>query len=732
MEGTSFGKYRLIELLGRGGMGEVWRAFDTATDRVVALKILPSEISNDEVFQQRFRREAHSAARLSNPHLIPIHTYGEIDGRLFVDMQLIHGRDLQAELNNGPLKPERAVSIIDQVAKALHAAHRGGLLHRDVKPSNILLDTDDFAYLFDFGIARATDDLALTAAGDFVGTWHYMAPERFSTSPIDSRSDIYALSCVLYECLTAQHPFPGNTLERQITGHLTSPPPRPSTTNPGLPPGLDTVIAKGMAKHPGDRYDTAVDLARAARNALTTPPTAPQEPPTLMRPAIPEHVHYGARLGNRPPIPMPQAPSRQTGPLHTGSPQSGPQHTAPHSTGPQQTAPHPTGPQQTAPHPTGPQQTAPHPTGPQQTAPHPTGPQQTAPHPTGPQQTAPHPTGPQQTAPHPTGPQHTSPQHVHGPRTVARPLPTPPPTPAREPTPPRAAPPRPSQPWWRRKPVAISAVAVIAVAAAVVGVVVLGKSDSGRDEFQQVTLPFTGLRDPQGLSVDYGGTVYVADTQHNRILALHPGSKTPDVLPFEGLSFPTGVTADPVGSIYVNDAGNKRVLLLRTGATAPITLPFTDLSNPTGLTVDISHTVYVTDTARNRVVALADGSSTQTEVPFTGLNGPTGLVVSGDGTIYVSDGGNNRILMLPTTTKKQVPVPFKGLKQPGGVTLDNQGAVYVTDCGNNRALKLPVGSSEQIELPFTGLNYPWGLSVDNRGNIYVGGRNDQIVELQRK
>ncbi|BDB41926.1 hypothetical protein MKCMC460_36470 [Mycobacterium sp. 20KCMC460] len=657
LEGTSFGKYRLIELLGRGGMGEVWRAFDTATDRVVALKILPSEISNDEVFQQRFRREAHSAARLSSPHLIPIHTYGEIDGRLFVDMQLIQGRDLQTVLNNGPLPPERAVAIIDQVAKALHAAHRNGLLHRDVKPSNILLDADDFAYLFDFGIARATDDLALTAAGDFVGTWHYMAPERFSTKPIDSRSDIYSLSCVLYECLTAQHPFPGNTLERQITGHLTSPPPRPSNTNPALPPGLDTVIAKGMAKHPGDRYDTAVDLARAAREALTAPPAAPPEPPTLMRPAIPEHVHYGARPGNRAPVPMPQAPPRQTGP-HATAPQTGPPRTA--------------------------------------------------------------------------LPQHASPQHVHGPPTLARPLPTLPPTPAREPAPARGSAPTPSRPWWRRKAAALSVAALVAVAATVAGLVVFGRSDSAHDEFQQVTLPFTGLRDPQGLSVDYGGTVYVADTEHNRILALHPGSKTPDQLPFEGLSFPTGVTADPNGSIYVNDAGNKRVLVLRYGASAPITLPFTDLGNPTGLTVDSSRTVYVTDTARNRVVALTDGSNTQTEVPFTGLNGPTGLVVSGNGTIYVSDGGNNRILMLPTDTKKQVPVPFKGLKQPGGVTLDSQGAVYVTDSGNNRALKLPAGSSDQIELPFTGLNYPWGLSVDNRGNIYVGGRNDQILELQRK
>ena len=158
VEGTPFGRYRLEELLGRGGMGEVWRAFDTATDRTVAIKLLPPQLADDDTFVQRFRREAEAAARLNNPHVIPIHTYGEIDGRLYVDMRLIEGRDLQEVLAGGPLEPGRAVRIIEQVAKALHAAHKIGLVHRDVKPSNILLDEDDFAYLIDFGIARGADE----------------------------------------------------------------------------------------------------------------------------------------------------------------------------------------------------------------------------------------------------------------------------------------------------------------------------------------------------------------------------------------------------------------------------------------------------------------------------------------------------------------------------------------------------------------------------------------------
>src|ERR1700744_4346944 len=178
MDGTPFGRYRLVELLGRGGMGEVWRAYDTDTDRIVAIKLLPAFLSDDEEFQQRFRREAHAAARLNNPHVIPIHNYGEIDCQLYVDMRLIEGRDLQTVLADGPLDPARAVRIIEQVAMALHAAHKVGLLHRDIKPSNFLLDDDDFAYLIDFGISRMIDETRITESGNTLGTFAYIAPER--------------------------------------------------------------------------------------------------------------------------------------------------------------------------------------------------------------------------------------------------------------------------------------------------------------------------------------------------------------------------------------------------------------------------------------------------------------------------------------------------------------------------------------------------------------------------
>src|ERR1700731_4089420 len=173
-------------------MGEVWKAFDTATQGVVAVKVLPAQLAADPVFEQRFRREAFTAAALSEPHVVPIHNFGEIDGRLYVDMRLIEGQDLEHALAKGPLDSAGSVEIIEQVASALDAAHRVGLVHRDVKPSNILVAEDDFAYLIDFGIARASGDTQITGTGATVGKWAYMAPERFRTGTADARADVYA------------------------------------------------------------------------------------------------------------------------------------------------------------------------------------------------------------------------------------------------------------------------------------------------------------------------------------------------------------------------------------------------------------------------------------------------------------------------------------------------------------------------------------------------------------
>ncbi|WP_232668337.1 serine/threonine-protein kinase [Pseudonocardia sp. TRM90224] len=282
-EGQQFGPYRIDRLLGRGGMGEVFKAFHVEQGRVVALKLLLTDLSDDETFRRRFLRESKLTARITDPHVIPIHNWGQIDGRLYLDMRFVEGEDLGERLDrDGPLTPADAVHILTQVASALDAAHRADLIHRDVKPSNVLLGTDDtgdgrFAYLVDFGIARVVageTSAALTRAGTTLGSLDYMAPERFLDKPLDGRTDVYSLACMLYECLTDERPFPVDGLAPRLTAHLNSPPPRPSALRPGLPALLDEVVATGMAKDPAARYPSAGALAAAARRAVAMAPAA--------------------------------------------------------------------------------------------------------------------------------------------------------------------------------------------------------------------------------------------------------------------------------------------------------------------------------------------------------------------------------------------------------------------------------------------------------------------------
>jgi serine/threonine protein kinase len=270
--GSRLGHYRLRGLLGEGGFGQVWEAEDTVMDRVVALKLLRSEYSGNNTFRQRLFREARVAGRLHEPHVVPIHHCGEIGGQLYIDMRLIEGTDLQTILaRDGSLSPARAVSIVRQIAAALDAAHASQVIHRDVKPANILLSGDDFACLVDFGIANAAADARLTSSGTTIGTFAYMAPERFSDAHVSHLGDIYALACVLYECLTGSLPYATGDLPALMHAHLYAPIPRPSQRRPEIPVGFDDVIARGMAKKPEDRYASAGELAAAARNALRPP-----------------------------------------------------------------------------------------------------------------------------------------------------------------------------------------------------------------------------------------------------------------------------------------------------------------------------------------------------------------------------------------------------------------------------------------------------------------------------
>ena len=338
-EGSEFGPYRLRRLVGRGGMGDVYEAEDTVRERIVALKLMSPTLSSDPVFRSRMQREARTAGRLQEPHVVPIHDFGEIDGQLYVDMRLIDGVDVATMLSRyGPLSPPRAVAIVRQIGSALDAAHAAGVLHRDVKPENILVSADDFAYLVDFGIASATSDVKLTQFGTTVGTFKYMAPERFTDSDVTYWADIYALTCVLYECLTGSPPYRGDQVS-VMSAHLHQAIPRPSAVRPEIPVAFDRVIARGMAKDPADRYATCGDLSAAAYAALATP-DQDRATDILQRSQL---AGLPAAFADQPPGGFAPVPSA----MATHTPPQGPGWAAPSATGP------PAGPGGPVPQPTG-------------------------------------------------------------------------------------------------------------------------------------------------------------------------------------------------------------------------------------------------------------------------------------------------------------------------------------------------------------------------------------------
>jgi serine/threonine-protein kinase len=310
--GTQFGPYELQSLIGSGGMGEVYRAYDTRRERVVALKLLRPEVAADAAYRARFQRESRIAARLREPHVIPVHDFGEIDGVLYIDMRLVEGPSLRDVLQaNGALAPRRTASIIGQVAKALDAAHANDLAHRDVKPENVLMTADAFAYLVDFGIAYGGGEASVTKADLVMGSCAYIAPERLNGQPGGPAADVYSLTCLLYECLTGRAPFEGDTQE-VMNAHMVAPPPRPSLAQVGISPAFDDVIAKGMAKDPVDRYASAgamADAATSASQAAVPPGGATSAPRVPVAPSRPTPTRQYSAAVPRPvgPVPMPVA-----------------------------------------------------------------------------------------------------------------------------------------------------------------------------------------------------------------------------------------------------------------------------------------------------------------------------------------------------------------------------------------------------------------------------------------
>jgi len=269
----SFGSYDIQREVGRGGMGVVYLATDRRLGRRVALKVIVPELAADPRFRQRFEREARVAATLEHPHVVPVYEAGEQDGSLFIVMRFIDGQDLASHVrDHGPLSAPRLARLIVQVAGALDAAHRSGVVHRDVKPANVLLTgagDDELAYLTDFGLTReAASDSGITVTGQWVGTVDYAAPEQILGNPTDARSDVYALGCTAFCALTGQPPYQGAPAAR-LFAHMHDPPPSASEARAGLGAGVDAAIAGAMAKVPDDRFQSAGDFARALAAALT-------------------------------------------------------------------------------------------------------------------------------------------------------------------------------------------------------------------------------------------------------------------------------------------------------------------------------------------------------------------------------------------------------------------------------------------------------------------------------
>jgi serine/threonine protein kinase len=330
--GSVVGGYRIESRLGAGGMAVVYRARDESLDRVVALKVLAPGLADDAEFRERFIRESRAAARVDHPHIIPVHGAGESDGVLYLAMRFVPGGDLRSVIQReGPLSGERAAFLLSPVASALDAAHAAGLVHRDVKPANVLIDTSpgrpDHPYLSDFGLAKGTASAAgLTGTGQFLGTPDYAAPEQISGKPTGPRADQYALACVAFTALTGATPFARGTSLAVLWAHVYDPPPLVQARRRDLPAAVDSVLARALAKAPEERYQTCGEFTDALRAALglreyarSRPAVAGGGPATATDASALAALDAAARADSPPPLPLP-LPSLAPTPTQTAAP----------------------------------------------------------------------------------------------------------------------------------------------------------------------------------------------------------------------------------------------------------------------------------------------------------------------------------------------------------------------------------------------------------------------------
>jgi serine/threonine-protein kinase len=318
LTGRRLGNYRIDGVLGKGGMSVTYKATDVRLGRKVALKIIGDHLGADAEFRERFVDEARNTSAIDHANVVPLYDFGELDGMLYIAMRMVDGGDLAGLISGGPIAPARALNMLDQVADALDTLHNRGLVHLDVKPANVLVTSKETSrehvYVADFGLTRRGATGHRTRGGDFLGSPTYAAPEHLRGEPLDGRTDQYALTCVLYACLTGSPPFKGD-VPTVIKGHLNGDPPSISRVV-ALPPSIDEVIRRGMAKNPSDRYGSCVEMVAAARRALGQLATSdiPPGPPGVNSGGVPvQHAQRG-------PGQVQQGPHQNAAPQGEGAP----------------------------------------------------------------------------------------------------------------------------------------------------------------------------------------------------------------------------------------------------------------------------------------------------------------------------------------------------------------------------------------------------------------------------
>ncbi|GCE37495.1 hypothetical protein Rhow_008660 [Rhodococcus wratislaviensis] len=592
--GTVFAGYVIERVLGRGGMGTVYLAQHPNLPRKVALKLLDTSWTSDDYVRSRFESEADHAAHLDHPNIVTVHDRGREGGRLWIAMQYVPGVDARRALSSGALDVERAVHIVSETGRALDHAHEAGILHRDVKPANILLAPGDpeRVLLTDFGTAKALDEThQLTRTGMLVATLHYAAPEQIEGQKLDHRVDIYALGCTFFHLLTNEPPYPGTTASSVMHGHLNGPIPKPSVVRPGLPAGVDAVVARAMAKDREERYSTCREFSDAVHAIEWDGPGSVTRPAALADSAATTRT-------SRPAVTRPDA-------------EPGADPTAPTTVGGRwrrkrwllaallavvlvaAAVAYVVWPGEESPD------------------------SQVVLPLTGLQ-------GPAGLAVSGSGNLYiadSAAKQVLEVRAGSYEQTVLPFTGLEVP-----------------QGVAVSTSGDVYVSDLVTNTVTMLHGST------QVPMPFGGLNQPFGIALGPDGTLYVADTLNNRVLALRDVTAAPVAVPLSVIG-PFAVAVGEQGDLYVGTP--NKVLAWNAATRAQSFLPFTDLQSVGGVAVDDEGTVYAIDQNHNRILRLPAGSDEQEVLPFTGLDQPEGIAVSSRGDVYVADTDNSRVVMLP-------------------------------------------------------------------------------------